>query len=395
MTMIRSDSNPRRVSIVVPVFNRPAELRQLLAALIRQSVSPTEFEILICDDGSTADIPAVVDELRTEHAPPIRYFRQHNQGPGTARNLGLANAGGAIVAFTDSDCLPDREWLAELIRPIETSRASMTGGLIDFRTANHLSGRCVNFLMSSMLGAGGARDPRSVVHMKYYPRAGNAAVVRDVALAAGGFPGHNHGEDIEFSDRILQLGARIEFVPTAIIVHNEKRSMKQVALEAFRKGAARIRLARVRGVHEWVHTLPALLVIGLTVSVLIGLLFPALAKAAAIPAALYAVVLVLISLHGGLVLKEVRAVPLLPVYAALMHFGYGAGYLFAILKASRRTATTEVKVVPTQRSRPEQGFAPLRHGLASDAGTARACSGLHQRSDDISIPPPAKTESTL
>lgn len=113
--MIRSDSNPLRVSIVVPVFNRPAELRQLLAALIRQSVSPTEFEILICDDGSTADIPAVVDELRTEHAPPIRYLRQHNQGPGIARNLGLANAGGAIVAFTDSDCLPDREWLAELL----------------------------------------------------------------------------------------------------------------------------------------------------------------------------------------------------------------------------------------------------------------------------------------
>lgn len=339
--MIRSDSNPLRVSVVVPVFNRPAELRRLMAALIRQSVPPADFEILICDDGSTVDIRAVVEEFRAENAPPIRYFRQHNQGPGIARNMGLTNAGGAIVAFTDSDCIPKREWLSELIRPIETSLAGMTGGLIDFRTADHLSGRCVNFLMSSMLGAGGARDPRSVLHMKYYPRAGNAAVLRDVAILAGGFPGHNHGEDIEFSDRILQQGARIEFVPTAVTVHNEKRTMRQVAWEAFRKGAARIRLLRLRAVHEWIHTLPALLVIGLTGSALIGLLFPALAKAAAVPAALYAVVLVLIGMQGGFVLKDVRAVLLLPVYAALMHLGYGAGYLFAILKGCRRSQPTE------------------------------------------------------
>jgi len=324
--MSQVDAAVPRVSVIVPVFNRSEELRRVLLALCDQRL-PEEFEILICDDGSTENIAAVVAELQHCDARPIRYFRQVNRGPGVARNLGLENARGHIVAFTDSDCLPDADWLAELTAPIDNGIAGMTGGYIDFRTADHLSGRCVNFLMSSMLGAGGARDPRSIVHMKYYPRAGNTAVLREVALAVGGFPGQNHGEDIEFSDRILQEGVNIQFVPTAIVVHNEKRTIRQVWCEAFRKGAARIRLARERGVHEWVHQLPAMLVLGLSVSALFALIFPSHALWAAMPFAAYGLVLLLVGLQGGAVLRDVRAAALLPIYTALMHIGYGCGYL--------------------------------------------------------------------
>src|SRR6056297_1030679 len=192
-----------QVSVIVPVFNRSSELRRVLESLIHQRGLSGEGEILVCDDGSTENIERVVAEFRDQSHWSIHYLRQDNHGPGAARNLGLQHAQSRIVAFTDSDCIPQEDWLAALIRPIEQGLAGMTGGYIDFRTADHRSGRCVNFLMSSMLGAGGARDPRSLVHMKYYPRAGNAAVLRDLAVAAGGFPGHNHGEDIEFSDRVL------------------------------------------------------------------------------------------------------------------------------------------------------------------------------------------------
>ncbi len=337
-----------RVSVVIPIFNRSSDLRRLLVALRQQSLLSERFEILICDDGSTEDIEAVVNEFRSEDSPQIRYLRQSNQGPGSARNLGLAHAGAKIVAFTDSDCLPNPDWLVELTRPIEESTFGMTGGLVDFRTAEHLSGRCVNFLMSSMLGAGGARDPRSLVHMKYFPRGTNAAVLRDVALAAGGFPIHRHGEDIEFSDRVLQQGVKIGFVQSAVIVHNERRTMRQVWWEAFRKGAARIRLAKVRGVHQWIHRLPAILVLGLTASVMMGLAFPSLSMLAAIPAMAYGGVLLLLGIHVGLVLREVAAALATPIYAALMHLGYGCGYLVAAIAAgSRAGAYCEPQTAPS------------------------------------------------
>ncbi|MCA9123933.1 MAG: glycosyltransferase [Planctomycetaceae bacterium] len=343
--MHKASSDTLRVSVVVPVYNRPSELRELLAALVLQSVDSAEFEVLICDDGSTVDLRAVVDEFNTMNSLQIHYFRQHNQGPGIARNLGLHNAGGAIVAFTDSDCIPEPEWLSELIGPIETSSVGMTGGLVDFRTADHLSGRCVNYLMSSMLGAGGARDPRAALHMRYYPRAGNTAVRRELACAAGGFSGQRHGEDIEFSNRILQMRTKIEFVPTAVVVHNEKKNSRQVAMEAFQKGTARIRLAREQGVHELIHTLPALLVVGLTASALTGLFLPAFSKIAGIPTVLYAIVLALIGLHGGFLLKDVRALLLLPFYASLMHIGYGAGYLYAFLTDPSTSVSLERQTV--------------------------------------------------
>lgn len=353
MTHAASDS--LLVSVIVPVFNRSDELRRLLASLTEQTIPADEFEILICDDGSTENIGAVVDAFRGAGLPQIQYLRQQNLGPGVARNLGLNNASGSIVAFTDSDCIPDPNWLGELIRPIERSFVSMTGGLIDFRTADHLSGRCVNFLMSSMLGGGGARDPRSIVHMAYYPRAGNLAVLRAVAIAAGGFPGQTHGEDVEFSDRILKQGVRVEFVPTAIAVHNEKRSVSQVWREAFRKGAARIRLARERGVHEWIHTLPALLVLGLSASALTSLAFPSAAAFTAIPLSAYLCVLVLLSLQAGFVLREIRAVLLTPVYAALMHIGYGCGYLRAFVRGGQQRHADDRRLVTDQNQFVELG----------------------------------------
>lgn len=315
------------VSVIVPVFNRSSELRRVLESLCCQQGLPGDCEILICDDGSTEDIEIVVAEYREHCLFPIHYLRQENQGPGAARNLGLRHAQYGIVAFTDSDCLPAPDWLATLIEPIRHNQTGMTGGLYDFRTADHRSGRYINFLMSSMLGAGGARDPRSAVHMKYYPRTGNAAVLREVALAAGGFPTHNHGEDVEFSDRVMAQNVQIQFVPAAIVVHNEKRTMKQVWCEAYRKGTARVRLAQERGVHEWIHALPALLVAGLLLSICVALLFPQVAVLAITPFIAYALILMLIGLQGGLVLRDLFAVVAVPVYATLMHTGYGIGYL--------------------------------------------------------------------
>jgi glycosyltransferase involved in cell wall biosynthesis len=321
-------SNPVAVSVVVPVYNRSRELRRLLSALVAQAF-PRNVEVLICDDGSTDDLAAIVAEFDQRSRFPLLHLRQSNRGAGAARNLGLAHARGEIVAFTDSDCEPDANWLAELVRPLRDPRVGIVGGLVDYRTARHLSGRCVNFLMSSTLGAAGARDPRSAVHMKYYPRAGNLAVRRDLANKVGGFPTPAHGEDLEFSHKIMQLGVRAEFAASATVVHNEQRRWHQVAREAFSKGAARVRLARRHGMHEVLHALPALLCVYLAVLCGLGVARPDLMPWCAIPAFLYAAVLGVLSLQGAFAIGDARAAMLVPFYAVTIHVGYGLGYLWA------------------------------------------------------------------
>jgi prepilin-type N-terminal cleavage/methylation domain-containing protein len=321
----------KRVSVVVPVFNRAAGLRRLLAAIARQTMPANEFELLICDDGSTEDLSAVLAEVELGQGFSLVHLRQSNQGAAAARNLGLVHAKGGIVALTDSDCEPEPHWLSSLVAPFEEPGVGLVGGQVGYHGAEHLSGRCVNYLMSSMLGSGGARDPRALVHMKYYPRAGNLAVRRELALAAGGFPLASHGEDLEFSHRIALQNAQVAFVPEAVVLHNESRSFVAIAQEAYRKGRARVRLARHCQMHELIHMLPAGLVLWIVVVLLITLLRPATALIAATPLALYALAILVLCVQGTISLGELRAAPLIPLYAVLMHLGYGVGYWFALL----------------------------------------------------------------
>jgi mycofactocin glycosyltransferase len=318
-----------RVSVVVPVYNRSGQLRRLLGALAGQTFPKEQMEVLICDDGSTEDLVEVLAEF--EGRLTLVHLRQAKLGAGAARNLGLRESRGELVALTDSDCIPAATWLEEIIRPMAEPSVGIVGGNIDYARAEHLSGQCINFLMSSALGAGGARNPRSAVHMKYYPRSGNLAVRRELALAAGGFPAASHGEDLEFSHKVMQLGGRAEFAESAQVVHNERRGVGAAAWEAFKKGEARVRLATRHGIHEVIHVLPALFCLYLVLFCATATARRDLVAWLAIPGCFYGVALAVLAVQAAVALRSARAAALVPVYAAAMHLGYGLGYLRARL----------------------------------------------------------------
>lgn len=103
------------ISVIIPTHNRANLLRKNLTSLIHQNFPSNEYEILICDDGSTDQTKAMVEKITVKASlPPIRYLFQTNQGPAAARNLGIKKAKSKIIAFTDDDCLPDRDWLLEI-----------------------------------------------------------------------------------------------------------------------------------------------------------------------------------------------------------------------------------------------------------------------------------------
>lgn len=318
-----------RMSVIVPVHNRSSELRLLLEAMSRQALSPAEFEVLVCDDGSTEDLGAIVASSVQEHGLSIRLLRQEWAGPASARNLGLAQARGTIIASIDSDCVPEPGWLMAYRHAFDDPSVGLAGGPLGYRAARHLSGRCVGFLMASTFGAAGATDPRRGPSMEYHPCAGNMAVRRGLALAVGGFPDIPYNEDTEFAAAIGRLGVRASFVPEAAVLHDERSGLFRALRENFLKGTCRVRRARGFSPRRLIPALPAGLVLSLIALVASPWLGPALAPWISLPLAVYLVVLGILAIQAGMALGELRAALAVPVYALAMHLGYGCGYLAA------------------------------------------------------------------
>lgn len=339
-----------RVSVVVPIYNRVSELRQLVTALEAQTLPPSEWQLLVCDDGSETDLKASLGESSIQ----IRWLRQERSGPAPARNMGLFAATTPIIAFTDSDCIPEPRWLESLIQPIESGQADVSGGYVGFDSAEQWVGRCLNFVMTTGLGAGGARDPRASMGMKFHPRTGNMAVLRETASAAGGFPNERYGEDVEFGRRVMAQNARLQFVPSAVVIHNEKRTIRQVGIEACRKGAARIRLTQRYGLHELIHAAPAALLVYLVILLLFSGFWPSAAAWVAVPLMVYVVGLAVLAIQGTRTLRDVRALVTVPVIAVVLHIGYGVGYwragLASLLAACRRGFSSRSVALPDHNS---------------------------------------------
>ena len=318
-----------RFSVIIPVFNRSGPLHQLLDALAKQKFPREDFEVLVCDDGSTEDISAVVQTAAETSKLQVTCLRQSWSGPGGARNLGLSHAKGELIAFTDSDCIPAPDWLAAFDRAFASPDIKIAGGSIAYRDAEHLSGRCINFLNASTLGGAGGADPRSRVHMDYYPRTMNLAVRRSLALTAGGFPPYGNGEDVVFVHHACELVLKkaVRFVAGASVLHNEQRTLAQAFSVSLRRGVARVRLLRPHGIHQAVHALPSALVVYLLAWIGFAATGSVVTAPTAVPLALYAIILGVLAVQGCVDMKDWRALAGIPAYAVALHLGHGVGYL--------------------------------------------------------------------
>ncbi|NDD63037.1 MAG: glycosyltransferase family 2 protein [Acidobacteria bacterium] len=211
---------PVEVSIVIPTRNRAGDLERCLTALARQSYPLDRAEILVCDDGSTESLVkplATAERLEL----PVRHLRQEPAGPAAARNLGIRSALGPIIALTDSDTLPDPEWLAKLVESL---------GL--HPTASGVEGRVFanNPGEFDPLGEGPENNGGGVYLTC------NCAYRREALIAAGGFdetfpfPAY---EDTELAARIVEYGP-IVWQPEAIVLHPQRALTVRTVLKKLR-----------------------------------------------------------------------------------------------------------------------------------------------------------------
>jgi glycosyltransferase involved in cell wall biosynthesis len=211
---INSIENQPLVSVVVPVYNGERTIARTIECLFAQSLMA--HEIIIVDDGSTDGTESVLKQYRDE----IIYLCKENGGPASARNHGIRRATGEFVAFTDSDCLPDEDWLSNLVKGFDHPQVGGVGGTIR---------RADEGLISEYVDLAGFFNPVIAENDRACLPTGNAAFRRSVLLEAGLFderfrkPG---GEEPELCLKIKLLGYEFRAIDDALVLHHHKQTLR-------------------------------------------------------------------------------------------------------------------------------------------------------------------------
>ena len=257
-----------RFSLIIPVYNRPGELTELLESLTHQVFS--DFEVVVIEDGSMNSSADVIDFYRNRLE--LHYIRQENTGQGFARNNGMKEANGEFFIILDSDVILPPRYLEVLNQAINQRALDAFGGpdaaASDFSNLQ----KAMDFAMTSFWTTGGIRgklkDPS-----KYQARGFNMGVSRRVFEEVGGFVDPNRGEDIEWSIRIKKAGFKLELVEEAYVYHKRKNTLWSFAKQAFSFGRNRVNVSRFHPeAIKVVHLLPTFFLLFL-LSILINLVF--------------------------------------------------------------------------------------------------------------------------
>lgn len=315
-----------KYSFIIPVYNRPDEVDELLTSLSAQTLK--DFEVVVVEDGSSVPCADVVKkyELRMD----VRYFNKPNSGPGQTRNFGVEHARGEYMLILDSDVVLPEGYLAAVDEELQANDCDAFGGPDRAHESFTKMQKAINYAMTSFFTTGGIRGGKKKLD-KFYPRSFNMGVKRSVYMALEGFSKMRFGEDIDFSTRIFKGGYRCRLFPAAWVWHKRRTDLRKFFKQVHNSGIARINLTkRHPGTLKLVHLLPAVFTVGCALLVV-------LAAAAAVtgcphwwamllPFVLFAVLILTdATLQNGSFGVGLRAV----AAAYIQLWGYGSGFVRA------------------------------------------------------------------
>ena len=230
----------RKYSIIIPVYNRPDELAELLACLALQTYSC--FEVIIVEDGSVVKAEAVVKAFKNKLN--ITYLYQANTGQGFARNAGFERATGDYFVVLDSDALIEPNYLAVVEQKLNTDYVDLYGGPDTDHPNFTPIQKAISYSMTSIFTTGGIRGKKANLGGVFHPRSFNMGLSRQVWEQTDGFQISRMGEDIIFSIRALRLGFRSALLPEAFIYHKRRTNFAAFYRQLQFFGRARINIAR-------------------------------------------------------------------------------------------------------------------------------------------------------
>lgn len=315
MTATASDI---KYSVIVPVYNRIDEVRDLLESLVCQTQK--NFEVIIVEDGSTEPCEEIVDNYYGSFH--LKYFYKSNEGRSIARNYGIERADGRYFIFFDSDCVIPPDYFAILDRELAARPLDAFGGPDAAHASFTPTQKAISFAMTSFLTTGGIRGGK-VQMEKFTPRSFNMGYSREVYEKVGGFR-EMFSEDIDMSTRIRQAGFSIGLVHPAHVYHKRRVDFKKFWRQVYVFGMSRITLKLLYpGSMKLVHTLPALAVVFGVALVALGIF---VSPWFLLPIGIWLLAVFITALISTRSLK----IGLLAVPASVVQIaGYGCGFLKA------------------------------------------------------------------
>lgn len=312
-----------KYSFIIPVFNRPGEIQELLHSMTAL-VFDREYEIVIVEDGSTITCEKVVEQFRDRLS--ISYFQKPNSGPGDSRNFGMENAKGNYFLILDSDVILPQDYLKEVDSFLSENYFDCFGGPDAADQSFTNLQKAINYAMTSLLTTGGIRGKKNAVG-KFQPRSFNMGLSLQAFKASGGFGFIHPGEDPDLSLRLEALGFKTTLIPNAVVYHKRRISWKKFQTQVNKFGKVRPVLNQWHpGSARITYWFPALFIIGLLIA---GIL---LVAGNPFLIFIYLFYFGIIGLDAAIKNKSFN-IGLAAILATFIQFwGYGTGFLISVWK---------------------------------------------------------------
>jgi glycosyltransferase involved in cell wall biosynthesis len=320
-----------KYSIIVPVFNRPDEVDELLESLCQQTLK--DFEVIIVEDGSKKPCKDVCDKYAD--ILDLHYYYKDNSGPGQSRNYGAERASGEWLIVLDSDVVLPEGYMQAVADGTRDGLSAWGGPDAAHESFTPVQ-KAISYSMTSFFTTGGIRGGKAKLD-KFFPRSYNMGILHDVYQQLGGFSKMRFGEDIDFSYRIVEAGYQTRLIPEAWVWHKRRTDFRKFFRQVYNSGIARINLMkRHPGTLKLVHLLPTVFTVGVIGLVLISAVGRALMHyvdreqfywmcfAPWIPIILYSVIIFI----DSTIKNRSLYVGLLSIPAAFTQLmGYGLGFI--------------------------------------------------------------------
>lgn len=310
-------------SFIIPVFNRPEEIRELLQSMTELRWEGT-FEIVIVEDGSTLSSEKVIREFQDRLQ--ISYYFKPNSGPGDSRNYGMRKAKGNYFLILDSDVILPPDYLKEVDSFLSAHFYDCFGGPDAAHHSFSDTQKAINYAMTSLLTTGGIRGRKGALN-KFQPRSFNMGLSKTAFEVSGGFRNINPGEDPDLSLRLLKLGFETTLIPNAIVFHKRRINWEKFYRQVHKFGLVRPILNLWHpGSGKITYWFPSLFMIGLLFAIVLYLL------GVSIFLLCYLAYFIIVGLDAGIKNRSLN-IGLAAIIATFIQFsGYGYGFLKSIWK---------------------------------------------------------------
>lgn len=310
-------------SIIIPVYNRPEEIKELLDSLLASHYTKP-YEIVVVEDGSSIPCQHIIDSFSTQLN--ISYYFKENSGPGDSRNFGMRKAQGDYFIIFDSDCIIPQNYLLEVEAELETEFVDCFGGPDAALDSFSKIQKAINFAMTSFLTTGGIRGGSEKIG-KFQPRSFNMGISKKAFEASNGFGNIHPGEDPDLSIRLWKMGFKTRLFPKAFVYHKRRIDWQKFSVQVSKFGKARPILDSWYPEYQKpTFFFPTLFILGFLFSIVMlpfGFIFPL---------SCYGLYYVLLFISATIQSRSIEIGFLALIAVTKQFWGYGLGFLQSFIK---------------------------------------------------------------